>query len=123
MRAYTAGRLIRGCAEPGRPSTAAHRHTQRAPDAWGLFYHAWYSSSLFFTHHAHALSSNFFYCLLPCDAIAWVEAIPVAARIRLIIWICSWFPTRMLKEIIAGLGGVLKEHERERTTKDRHEKP
>jgi len=52
-----------------------------------------------------------------------MEAIPVAARIRLIIWICSWFPTRMLKEIIAGLRGVLKEHERERTAKDQHEKP
>ena len=47
----------------------------------------------------------------------------MAARGRLIIWICSWFPTRMLKEIIAGLRDVLKEHERERTAKERHEKP
>jgi len=43
----------------------------------------------------------------------------MTARVRLIIWMCSRFPTHVLERIIAGLRGVLREHERQKATKNK----
>ena len=42
-------------------------------------------------------------------------------RVRVIIWICSLLPTRMLKEIIVGLRDVRTDPDRDATSKDLHD--
>jgi hypothetical protein len=52
-----------------------------------------------------------------CAAVELMEA-TLMTRTALIIWICSWFPERVLDQIITGLCDVLKDRDRAVNCKD-----